>query len=247
MKKNLSIGLVMLGIAFIGAPAAFAETTTSTQANTSINTLTTVSAVIAKGDAMIAKRVDSLNKFNSRVASMKHLSTTDKATITASIQTSINAMNTLKAKLDADTDLATAKVDYQAIFKDNRIYAVVLPQERAIGTADAYATNIATIQDKVNKLQVRADAAHAAGKDTTAIQASIDDAKTKIADSATQSTTATNAAASLQVDHGDATIIATNKTNHATVKSALTAFHTDIKTARTDLKSANAALKALGM
>ena len=42
----------------------------------------------------------------------------------------ITVGNTLKAKIDADTDLAVAKADYTSIFKDNRIYAVVIPQSQ---------------------------------------------------------------------------------------------------------------------
>lgn len=247
MKKNLSISLVMLGVMFMSAPSAFAQTPTTTQTKVNIDTLLTVPAVIQKGDEAIAKRLESLNKFNNRVMNVKYLPATEKATISADIQASISALNALKVKLDADTDLATAKNDYKSILEDNRIYSVVLPQERGIGITSAYTAHSATLQNKITGLQTRTDAAHSAGKDTTAIQAKLDDAKAKLVGVQTQSTIAANAASALQVDHGDTAIIATNKTNRATMKTAITAFRTGLQTIRTDLKSAHAGLKALGM
>src|SRR6185436_1872535 len=90
----------------------------------------------AKADQEITRRIDSLNKAISRLGEMKHLSDADKATLTATAQANITTLTNLKAKIDADTDLATLKADIQSITKAYRIYRLVLPRIHIDGASD---------------------------------------------------------------------------------------------------------------
>src|SRR5260370_39951459 len=76
----------------------------------------------------IDRRVASLMKLIDRVNAIKRLSTTQKSTFTAEIQVQITNLNNLKAKIAADTDLPTLRIDVQSIVQSYTIYALFMPQ-----------------------------------------------------------------------------------------------------------------------
>jgi hypothetical protein len=218
----------------------------STATSTSVNPAAAkINAVIKRSNAAIDARVDSLNKLSVRIAKLKHLTDAQRASLNASIQTSIDAMNTLKAKIDADTTLATAKTDYASITKNYRIFAVVLPSEHTIAATDNAMATITTSQATVATLQTRVTAAKTAGKNVTAVQASLDDATAKLADAQTQGQTVITAVTALKIDGGDKTIQANNKAQLAAAVTARKAMNADMLAARKDIISVRAGLKAL--
>jgi hypothetical protein len=220
---------------------------TSTNGSTSSvkNSTAKLAAVIKRSDAAITARVTSLTKLSARIAKLKHLTDAQRASLTGSVQTSIDAMNTLKAKVDGDTDLATAKTDYASITKNYRIFAVVVPSESTIAAADNAMATVTTYGATVAKLQTRVTTAKTAGKDVAIIQASLDDATAKLADAQTQGQATITAVTSLKVDGGDKTIQATNKTQLAAAVTARKAMNADIAAARKDIISVRAGLKTL--
>src|ERR1700690_642762 len=73
------------------------------------------------GDEMTTRRINSLNTLETDVNGMKGLSTSDKATLDARIESYRTQMVDLKAKIDADTDLDTLISDVESITIDYRI------------------------------------------------------------------------------------------------------------------------------
>lgn len=88
--------------------------------------------VIKYGDTAIANRQSDLTILSGRVALQYHagrITSSDNDTLTSDISANQSGLNSLKAKLDGDTDAATARADYKSIFTTYRIYAVVLPRD----------------------------------------------------------------------------------------------------------------------
>lgn len=201
-----------------------------------------VAYYIQKGDAAIAERIADLNKRITALDGQTHLTAEQIAIIKAPLVNAIAAMNAAKAKLDADTDLATAKADYAAIFKDNRINMVILPQERAIKSTSLDGYRLATSTAYSVELQAKIDAAKALGKDVTAAQAALDAGKAKLATVSTKITYELSEAAKLVVDHGDKTLVAANKVADANVKAARKAINVAFEGAKADWKAVLVAL-----
>lgn len=84
----------------------------------------------------IERRVTSLNGLIVKINNIKKLSESQKAAFVSMIQSEINSLETLKAKIAADTDLETLKVDKQSIVQSYRIYALFLPQISILSHAD---------------------------------------------------------------------------------------------------------------
>ena len=192
-----------------------------------------MAAVTSEGDNAIAARITDLNNLSTRVAAVKNVSAVEKASISTEVQNEITGLTNLKTKLDADTDLTTAKTDEQSIFTAYRIYALVVPQGMIMASADRVDT-IASLMDTLStKFQARITAAQTAGNNVTNVQAALTDFNTKVADATTQAQTAQNAVANLVPDQGNATTAASNK-------AALQSARADLKTATSDLKAARA-------
>lgn len=232
--KKLILPAVALAIGFsvFGVSQASAATTTPTQ-------------IIAKSDTAIASRVASLTKLSARIGAFKHLTADEKASLQATVQSSISAMNSLKTKIDGETDLATLKTDYASIAKDYRIYMLVLPSVTDIATTDNALANVTTYQATLTTLQARITAATTATKDTTAIQASHDDAVAKLTNAQSKSQAMVDAVTALKPDMGDKAIAASNKTAIANAKAARKALLADLSAAKKDIASIRSGLKKL--
>ncbi len=225
MKKYIVPTLVLaLGITALGIHSASAASTAPTAPQ-----------IIAKSDTEITARIASLNKLSARLAKFKHLSDTQRASLNANIQSSIDAMNALKTKIDGETDVATLKTDYASITKDYRIYMVVVPSNATIAAVDNDMGSITTLQATLAKLQPKLK--------TTAENDSYADATAKLTDAQTQSQNLINAVSSLKPDMGDKTVEATNKTQIAAAKTARKAIATDLAAARKDIKVIRTDLK----
>ena len=134
---------------------------------------------------------------------MTKLPADEKNALSATIQTQLNEMTTLKAKINADTDLATLRVDVQSITKAYRIYMLVIPQGRIMAAADRAMTLADTANTLGAKLEARIAAAKTAGNDVSAEEATYADFQTKIADAQTQAAAATSEVATLTPDNGN--------------------------------------------
>jgi hypothetical protein len=190
-----------------------------------------------RADSQIEMRLASLNSAMTKIGEVKRLSVDQKTTFSNEIGEDINALNTLKAKIDADTDPAILKTDATAIYSDFRVYAVFLPQIHEIISTDIIqvtATNLTTIAEK---LQTRIQEMQTNGKSVADLQGFLTDMQAKIADAQTQGTAAFNE------------IISLTPTSYPGSTSILKDARTKIKASTSDLKAAlvNAKLIRAGL
>src|SRR5260221_6677463 len=76
----------------------------------------------------IDRRVAGLTKLIDRINGIQRLSADQKTTLVSQLQAEISALNSLKAKIASDTDIATLRTDVQSIVKSYRIYALFIPK-----------------------------------------------------------------------------------------------------------------------
>ncbi len=267
-KKIISLGSVLMCVFLFGAQGASAlslnlDAQSTAGANTSSNGdamhatvtadmgvhATTSPARIAKNKARaereIDQRVTALTKLETRIAAMKRLSSDQKTSLTATLSAQVSAMSDLKSKIDADTDTTVLKTDIQSITKAYRIFALVLPLERIVESADTLATRSDTMTTLSAKLQVRIDAAHTAGKDTTVVAGLISDMNTNSADAKVQANAAVALIVNLKPDNGDKSIAKSNTQAIFSARAKIKVGEMDIRTARRDASKITSALRAM--
>ncbi|HET9689959.1 MAG TPA: hypothetical protein VFP61_02315, partial [Acidimicrobiales bacterium] len=130
---GLTAAAAALGLA--AGPAFAAD---SPAANPPANTPAapaTLPAIQAKAASAVSVRVDALQKAAQRVQAAAWLGA-DQATLLATLQGDVPELQALGQKIAADTDAATAKADYEAIFSQYRVFWLVLPSARLVSTAD---------------------------------------------------------------------------------------------------------------
>lgn len=244
------LGLVALAPAFALAQTAVdtSATVNTTGVSASVTGSATLTAAeqkaVSRGDQEITRRISALNDLNTRVQAMQAVTASFKQALAANIQTEVTGFTSLKAKIDADTVLATLKTDIQSITKSYRVYALILPQGRIAAAADRVVTIVTMMSTLGSKLQARIQAASTAGNDTTALTAALTDMSSKLQDAQTQAQAAVTVTESLQPDNGSSTVMASNT---ATLKQGRTDFQTatsDLQAARKDITTIVAGLKA---
>lgn len=224
-----------LSISLVGA-----QVSTSTPITTSNTKLT---SVIVRGDKSISQRITAINKSVANINKLKYLDDSMKTKLVASLNTSLTDMNNIKAKLDVDTDLATAKADYSSIFKDNRIDQIVIPQANNAAKMNNLLLSLSDSDKTISDLDVKITDKIKAGKDESVASSLLADAKSKVADIKSKVADYLNLIATLKVDHGDKLIIASNnsilsqaKDLRKTIESDLSGYKKDLSSIRKDLR-----------
>lgn len=252
ISNNIGISIAVFAAAAVlalGALPASAQTVSasvSASAQLKANEGVRLSTIIARGDTDIEARITALTKLNTRVQEMKNGSAALKANIASQIQTNISNLTALKAKIDADTDAATARSDSQSIFNSYRIYALLVPQTWILASADRV-TAIAQLMTTLGaKIQARISADQAAGKDVTALAAAYADMNAKIADANTHAAAAEASVSGLTPDQGDKTKAAANRAALVAARGHIKMAAQALQAARADIKTILQGLKALG-
>jgi hypothetical protein len=91
-----------------------------------------LSCVVTFGNARIGDRLTALTNLNNKVANDLSAGriTSDQATaLQNDISTNQSGLNTLKTKLDGETNITAARQDVKNIYEQFRIFAVVLPRD----------------------------------------------------------------------------------------------------------------------
>jgi chromosome segregation ATPase len=153
-----------------------------------------------RADREITRRIASLQKLLEKLNTLKRLSADQKASFTKQIQTEIDNLTALQAKIKANRDPATLKTDVQSIVTSYRIYALFMPKITILSTADRVDTIADQLSTLATKLQGRIDKAKSQGKDVTGLQADLSDMQKKIADAKTQEQNAVTSVTSLTPD-----------------------------------------------
>ena len=238
------VGLTAAAMLFSALPAAAQTTTTTASAKTTV--AQRLATIISRSNTEIAARITDLNKLNTRVQAMTNVSATEKANISSQVQTNISGLTSLQTKIDADTDVATAKADEKTIFTTYRIYALIIPQGSILASADRITTINGIFNTLVTKIQARITADQTAGKDVSAETTALADLKAKMADAVTQAQTAQTGVTNLVPDQGNTTTAASNKAALVAARANIKTATQDIQAARKDVTTILQGLKALG-
>ncbi|MBP6946396.1 MAG: hypothetical protein KBB46_03860 [Candidatus Pacebacteria bacterium] len=262
MKKITPIFLPLMAFAVLLSPAfALAEEAVTTSVNAGATVTTPAGAKVEvkataaesaalmrgkdRGNQEIDRRVTNLNALILRVQGMKNLSDADKASIAGTLTAQVNALNALKAKINADTDLETLKGDVKSITDSYRIYALIIPQGGIITAADRIVTISTTMQLIAVKFETRIAAAAAAGNDVTALRVVFEEYKAKLADASLQAQAAVNAIVTLVPDNGDAAKKAANTKALKDARAQIVVAQKALQTARKDADKIIIALKGM--
>jgi hypothetical protein len=202
------------------------------------STAKTLAGIQAKAKVDTTARIGALNTAIARITAAKDIAAGDRSTILGTLNGDLAGMNTVEAKIAADTTVATAAADFQTIFTSYRVYAVAIPQAHIAAAADRLtSTTVPRLTDAQTKLAA-ALAGPDASKSTPALLADLADMSTQIA--AASSSLSGLSAQALAVTPAD------YNSNHAVIAplraSAKTAI-ADLKKAAADGKTVLAAIK----
>jgi hypothetical protein len=237
MNRIASTSLIGAAVAALvagGCTPAFADGT-STPSPSGGRTLATIQA---SAKVRTTARIGSLSTAIAKITAAKDIDPSDRSEILSTLNGDIAGMNTVEARVAADTTVATATADYKSIFTSYRVYAVAIPQSRLAAAADREtSTTIPRLTDAQAKLSA-ALAGPDAGKSTPALQADL-------ADMATQVSAATAALNGIAAESLAVTPSAYNS-NHSVmgpIRSAVTTAIADLTKAAADGKTVLAAIK----
>lgn len=237
MKNNIKSGAIAIlcaGLILTSVSFVFAQT--SSPSGTPNNSANRISMIKSKADAEIARRITSITDLLARIQTLKRVSDSDKSSLTGMGNTMIANLNILKTKIDADTDIATLRIDWKSIFDQYRVYMLFMPQLRIYVAADRINDTTNLMMQVSAKLQGRING-------NAAWQSTLNDANSKITDAETQAQNAINATKGLQPDQGNNAIASSNKQALLSAKGMIMTAITDLQTARTDFVTIINALK----
>jgi hypothetical protein len=198
----------------------------------------TLAAIQANAKVRTSARIGALNTAIAKITAAQDISSSDRATILATLNGDVSGMNTVEATIAADTTVATAVTDYQTIFTSYRVYAVGIPQSRLAAAADRMtSTTIPRLTDAQSKLAA-ALAGPDASKSTPALQADLADMTAQIA--AGGASLNGVAAESLAITPS---AYNSNQSVMAPIRTAVTTAIADLTKANTDGKTILAAIR----
>jgi len=192
------------------------------------------------GTMLIDNRISLLNKLKTRIQENEKISADVKTATIVDIDTNIADLNTLKAKIAADTDLTTLKADIKSIFEKFRIYMVTAPKGLGESLTSQGQYILGRLEAIQRQLQTMLEQNKNAGKDTAAIQALIDQVTAKLTDAKTQLAIAEEKFKAMTPVNTDAA-----KTAREEGKAAMKQAKQDLKDAHNLLKQISDALKTM--
>ncbi len=134
----------------------------------------------------ITRRINFLTELSKKIDALKKLSSAQKEDLKTQIQTQINGLNELQAKINSDTDLATLKTDVKSIINGYYIFAFFRVKISLLVAANRMTTTIDTLNTVYTKLLTRINEEQAKGTDVTALNVLLSDMLTKINSAKTQ-------------------------------------------------------------
>ncbi len=127
----------------------------------------TLEELKAFGDCEIARRITILDMLTTRIDKAEFAPANHAAHLTNEVRTTKNGLLDLKAKIDAETDIAALKTEIRQIATDFRVYALVAPKVNLVLGADRALAADERFEDIDQKLSDLIAQAEAAGKDVT--------------------------------------------------------------------------------
>ena len=252
VKIGVAVALGLSQIALVTLPvyAATGSTTLGARLDAKAALQTTndaarIARIRESANKEIDRRTASLTELSTRIGEMKHESDADKATLTGMVSAELTSLATLKAKIAADTDLATLKTDTQSITKSYRVYMLVMPSIRIIAAADRVVHIVGDMSALGTKLSARITLAATEGNDVTKLTLALTDFNAKLVSAKTQAQAAVTGIGGLTPDNGDKTKMEANKAALKAAREKLKLAETDLKAARADVKTIIEGLKVM--
>lgn len=242
MNKRNQILSAAAGLTLLmgNALPAFAEHTsaspTAAQSGAKNSEQTKLADWRDRADREIERRIEALNKFETRVETLKKIGDAQKTSLGTSLQSQLTDLAALQTKVAADADLATLRADVQSLAKSYRPFALVIPQSATIAAADRALALIGTMTTVGEKLETRIADAKAAGSDVAALETSLADYAAKLKDAKTQAQAAIDAVTKLAPDNGDKAKMAANLNALKDARAKIQAAQQDFVAARKDAK-----------
>lgn len=205
----------------------------------------TMAHLDTRGENEIDSRIQSLMKLEGRVNGFARLTADQKTAFMNAITAEINTLTQLKTQIAADTSTTTLKADVESVTKNQRVYALVMPQISIAASADRVLAVAAQMDALAPKLQARITAAAAAGMNVSAAQTAYADMTAKVADAKVQAQAATSLTANLKPDNGDKTLFASNAQALKDARAKLKLAEADLRTARKDVNTILKAVKGM--
>lgn len=145
------------------------------------STTVSMQKIVEADIKLVDARLSALVKLKAEIDSSPYLTASQKTSLKAMVDTNISGLNTLLAKIKADTDLATLKADSEKIYTDFRIFSVFTPKIRALIAFYSQANYSGKAGEVLVKVQNKIDAFKDAGVNMASNQVSLDAAKTALA------------------------------------------------------------------
>ena len=161
--------------------SALATTKAASPSTASTADQAKIQVIINRGNSEIIRRLNTLNTLSAKINATTKLSAGDKSSLSTEVSSEIGNLTSLRAKLDADTDLPTAKTDAQSIINDYRVYALVVPKVDLVKTADDQQVAEGNLTTLAGKLQSRLTSAQGSGKTVTGPQRTLADLNSEVA------------------------------------------------------------------
>ncbi len=250
-------------LSFLFTPVAYAQTSSTSTTTTSASAATDIAAkkkaaddaltaykaataanklvkLQTLGDKLIDHRLASMNDFITRLTERKGLTAPEITAIKTAAQPTLDGLATLKSKIDADTDLATAKTDVLSIFSSYRVYAVLLPKLHLMVIANQEQSIVDSLTALTPNIQAAIDAKKAGGEDVTALTAALTDYTNQLATASKDLASANSQITTMVASNVEASKTAFTSARDLlkTVRASLVAARGDLGTIRDDLKPA---------
>ena len=193
-----------------------------------------------RADLEIQRRIDALNMLSSRLSEMKRLSSAQASSLQAQVQSTIDSLNALKTKIDADTDLTTLQADVKSIVKDYYVFAFYIQYINLNATLDRALSTTDIMTTLSNKLATRIQEAQKNGHNTTQMSAWLSGMQSKLNDAKALLQAAQTEIASLTAQGFPG-----NKTTLQDARTKLKSAYEDMKTSFMDAKEIIGALRIL--
>jgi hypothetical protein len=133
------------------------------------------------GDAAIQRRLAVLSRLEQVVGAARHLSAGDRSALGGQLEQETSGLTALDAKIQGDTDPVVTRADVASIVTAYRVYVLMAPKVRLARAGDAALAACDGFDRIAADLQRLIAAAAAAGRNTSAATAKLDDLKAMVA------------------------------------------------------------------
>ncbi len=232
-RISLIIAISLPLAVMVPAWPAGAVTAPTDDPNSSSTPTARLANIKSKGDQEIARRLKMLGTLGAKVNSTTKLTAIEKTDLKNEITGEYDGLKALRTALAAETTIAAAASDVQAMVTEYRVYALVVPKVQLVKAADYQQEVQAKLTTLTAKLQSRINDAGAKGYDVTDLQTKLDEMEAKMA-----------AAEAISADV-ESKVLAIEPTDYNNDHGIVSGYQTQLKTAHTNNAGAVTDAKAI--